>query len=317
MNTVTQTMQFRQSLLKYAEKYGVTKAAIKYNVNRQYIYRWKRRYNGDIQSLANKSHRPHHHPNQHTEAELQKIKNFRRRNPNTGLVVLWVKLRRSGYTRSITGLYRVLRRQGQMAVKLPNPKYIPKPYEKMRFPGERVQIDVKFVPEACIVGDAAGEKFYQYTAIDEFSRWRYLEAFQEHSTYSSAQFLEHLIKAAPFKILCVQTDNGTEFTKRLLPGDNGPSLFETRLEQAGIRHKLIRPYTPRHNGKVERSHRKDNEYFYASHKFYSFEDFKNQLAVRCRNYNRFPIRLLGWLSPIEYLAKYTTDTSLAGSVTHH
>lgn len=317
MNTVTQTMQFRQSLLKYAEKYGVTKAAIKYNVNRQYIYRWKRRYNGDIQSLANKSHRPHHHPNQHTEAELQKIKNFRRRNPNTGLVVLWVKLRRSGYTRSITGLYRVLRRQGQMAVKLPNPKYIPKPYEKMRFPGERVQIDVKFVPEACIVGDAAGEKFYQYTAIDEFSRWRYLEAFQEHSTYSSAQFLEHLIKAAPFKILCVQTDNGTEFTKRLLPGDNGPSLFETCLEQAGIRHKLIRPYTPRHNGKVERSHRKDNEYFYASHKFYSFEDFKNQLAVRCRNYNRFPIRPLGWLSPIEYLAKYTTDTSLAGSVTHH
>ena len=317
MNTVTQTMQFRQSLLKYAEKYGVTKAAIKYNVNRQYIYRWKRRYNGDIQSLANKSHRPHHHPNQHTEAELQKIKNFRRRNPNTGLVVLWVKLRRSGYTRSITGLYRVLRRQGQMAVKLPNPKYIPKPYEKMRFPGERVQIDVKFVPEACIVGDAAGEKFYQYTAIDEFSRWRYLEAFQEHSTYSSAQFLEHLIKAAPFKILCVQTDNGTEFTKRLLPGDNGPSLFVTRLEQAGIRHKLIRPYTPRHNGKVERSHRKDNEYFYASHKFYSFEDFKNQLAVRCRNYNRFPIRPLGWLSPIEYLAKYTTDTSLAGSVTHH
>ena len=317
MNTVTQTMQFRQSLLKYAEKYGVTKAAIKYNVNRQYIYRWKRRYNGDIQSLANKSHRPHHHPNQHTEAELQKIKNFRRRNPNTGLVVLWVKLRRSGYTRSITGLYRVLRRQGQMAVKLPNPKYIPKPYEKMRFPGERVQIDVKFVPEACIVGDAAGEKFYQYTAIDEFSRWRYLEAFQEHSTYSSAQFLEHLIKAAPFKILCVQTDNGTEFTKRLLPGDNGPSLFETRLEQAGIRHKLIRPYTPRHNGKVERSHRKDNEYFYASHKFYSFEDFKNQLAVRCRDYNRFPIRPLGWLSPIECLAKYTTDTSLAGSVTHH
>ena len=309
MNTVTQTMRFRQSLLKYAEKYGVTQAAIKYNVNRQYVYRWKRRYNGDIQSLANRSHRPHHHPNQHTEAELQQITNFRRRNPNTGLVVLWVKLRRSGYKRSITGLYRVLRRQGQMAVKLPNPKYIPKPYEKMHFPGERVQIDVKFVPDVCIVGDAAGEKFYQYTAIDEFSRWRYLEAFNEHSTYSSAQFLEHLIKAAPFQILCVQTDNGTEFTKRLLPGDNDPSLFETRLEQAGIHHKLIRPYTPRHNGKVERSHRKDNEYFYASHKFYSFDDFKKQLAVHRRAYNCFPIRPLGWLSPNEYLTKYAMDTS--------
>ena len=204
MNAVTQTMKFRQSLLSYAEKHGVTQAAIKYNVNRQYIYRWKRRYNGDIQSLANRSHRPHHHPNQHTEAELQQITNFRRRNPNTGLVVLWVKLRQKGYKRSIAGLYRVLRRQGQLTVKLPNHKYIPKPYEKMHFPGERVQIDVKFVPESCIVGDAAGEKFYQYTAIDEFSRWRYLEAFQEHSTYSSAQFLEHPINFAadsPDKII--------------------------------------------------------------------------------------------------------------------
>lgn len=212
-------MQFRQSLLKYAEKHGVTKAAIKYNVNRQYVYRWKRRYTGDIQSLANRSHRPHHHPNQHTEAELHKITSFRRRNPNIGLVVLWVKLRKSGYKRSITGLYRVLRRQGQMPEKLPNPKYIPKPYEQMHFPGERVQIDVKFVPEVCIVGDAKGEKFYQYTAIDEFSRWRYLEAFQEHSSYSSAIFLEHLVKAAPFKIRCIQTDNGTEFTR---------SSFQTR-----------------------------------------------------------------------------------------
>ena len=161
MNTVTQTMRFRQSLLNYAEKHGVTKADIKYNVNRQYVYRWKRRYNGDIQSLADRSHRPHHHPNQHTEAELRQITYFRRRNPNTGLAVLWVKLRRNGCKRSITGLYRVLRRQGQMAEKLPTPKYIPKPYEQMHFPGERVQIDVKFVPEVCIVGDAKGEKFYQ------------------------------------------------------------------------------------------------------------------------------------------------------------
>ena len=310
MNTVTQTMRFRQSLLNYAEKHGVTKAAIKYNVNRQYVYRWKRRYNGDIQSLANRSHRPHHHPNQHTEAELRQITNFRRRNPHAGLVVLWIKLRGSGYKRSITGLYRVLRRQGQMAAKLPNPKYIPKPYEQMHFPGERVQIDVKFVPEVCIVGDAKGEKFYQYTAIDEFSRWRYLEAFQEHSSYSSAIFLEHLIKAAPFKILCVQTDNGTEFTKRLISDEPSvPHLFESKLDALGIRHKLIKPFTPRHNGKVERSHRKDNEYFYASHKFYSFLDFKKQLAVHSRKYNHFPIRPLGWLDPLAFLAKYRNQAS--------
>lgn len=309
MNTVTQTMQFRQSLLKYAEKHGVTKATIKYNVNRQYVYRWKRRHNGDIHSLANRLHRPHHHPNQHADAELRQITSFRRRDPHTRLVVLWVKLRRNGYKHSITGLYRVLRRQGQIPAKLPNPKYIPKPYEQMHFPGKRVQIDVKFVPESCIIGNAKGEKFYQYTAIDEFSRWRYLEAFQEHSSYSSAVFLEHLVKATPFKILCIQTDNGSEFTKKFVSDKARPHLFERKSEELGIRHKLIRPFTPRHNGKVERSHRKDNEYFYASHKFYSFSDFQKQLVVHSRKYNHFPIRPLSWLDPLTFLAKYRNQTS--------
>ena len=141
-------MRFRQALIQYAEKYGVTKAAIRYRVNRQYVYRWKKRYDGTPESLADRSHRPHHHPDQHTEEELKLIRNMRRRNPNTGLVVLWVKLRQRGYTRSVSGLYRVLTRSGQMAVKLPNPKYIPKPYEPMQYPGQRGQIDVKFVLSA-------------------------------------------------------------------------------------------------------------------------------------------------------------------------
>ena len=308
MNTVTQKIKFRQSLIKYAEKYGVTKAAIRYNVNRQYVYRWKNRYDGTLQSLADKSHRPHHHPNQHTEEEIKLIMDMRKRNMNSGLVVFWVKLRQRGYTRSVTGLYRFLLKQGQMAVKPPNPKYIAKPYEQMQYPGQRVQIDVKFVPEACIVGDAKGKKFYQYTAIDEYSRFRYLEAFEEHSTYSSAVFLEHVLERFPFKVECIQTDNGMEFTKRLSGSENPtPTLFELKLKQCGIRHKLIKPYTPRHNGKVERSHRKDNEYFYATHKFYSFEDFKKQLAVHSRKYNKFPMRPLNWKSPADYIDAFLNN----------
>lgn len=224
--------------------------------------------------MADRSHRPHHHPNQHTEEELKLIRNMRRRNPNTGLVVLWVKLRQRGYSRSVSGLYRVLTRSGQMAVKLPNPKYIPKPYEPMQYPGQRGQIDVKFVPAACLVGEAAGKKFYQYTFIDEYSRFRYLEAFEEHSTYTSALFIQHVAEKFPYVIECIQTDNGTEFTNRLNSKNTAKkTLFEQTLAQLGIRHKLIRPFTPRHNGKVERSHRKDNEEFYASHKFFSFHDF--------------------------------------------
>ena len=307
MNTITQTMRFRQALIEYSLKYGVTKAAIRYKVNRQYVYRWRKRYDSTLRSLADKSHRPHHHPNQHTPEELKLIADMRKRNTNAGLVVFWVKLRQRGYSRSVTGLYRVLRRQGQMAVKPPNPKYIPKPYEKMLYPGQRVQIDVKVVPTACIVGDASGKKFYQYTAIDEYSRFRYLEAFEEQSTYSSAVFLEHLIKAFKFPIKCVQTDNGMEFTKKLSVGRQTPTMFEKTLQRHGIQHKLIRPFTPRHNGKVERSHRKDNEYFYATHKFYSFDDFAKQLKVHNYKYNKCPMRPLNWKAPFDYIKAFIID----------
>ena len=213
MASITQDMRYRLSLIRFAEKHGVSKAAIKYKTNRQYIYRWKRRYDGTIESLRDRSRRPHYHPNQHTPEEIKLIQDMRRRNPHVGLVVFWVKLMQRGYKRSIPGLYRFLKKQGIMAQKLPNPKYIPKPYEQMEYPGQRIQIDVKFVPTCCLVNDAKGKKFYQYTAIDEYSRWRYVEAFEKHSTYSSAQFLKHLIQRFPMPIECVQTDNGMEFTK--------------------------------------------------------------------------------------------------------
>ena len=308
MDKITQTARYRQSLICYAQKHGVTKAAIRYRTNRQYIYRWSKRYDGTLKSLEDRSHRPHSHPNQHRPDEIKLIRDMRRRNPNAGLVVFWVKLWLRGYTRSISGLYRFLRKSGQMAEKLPNPKYIPKPYEQMQYPGQRVQIDVKFVPKSCLVGTAAEEGgYYQYTFLDEYSRFRYLEAFQEHSTYSSAEFIKRCAKKFPFVIECVQTDNGPEFTNRLISGQSSrPTLFEKTLERLGIQHKLIRPYTPRHNGKVERSHRKDYEYFYASHKFFSFQDFQKQLAVRQRQYNAFPIRPLSWRSPVQALSDFVT-----------
>ena len=99
-----------------------------------------------------------------------------------------------------------------MAVKPTNPKYVPTPYEKMDYPGQRIQVDVKFVPAVCLINEAKGQHFYPYTAIDEFSRWRFVEAFDEHSTYSSALFVDHLVKTFPCPIEFIQTDNGPEFT---------------------------------------------------------------------------------------------------------
>ena len=122
MATITQDMRFRLSLIRYAEKNGVSKAARKYKVNRQYIYRWKNRYDGTWNSLRDRSRRPHHHPNQHSDEELKLIRDMRRRNPHAGLVVFWVKLRERGYSRSITGLWRVLKRLHYLPTKPANPK---------------------------------------------------------------------------------------------------------------------------------------------------------------------------------------------------
>lgn len=160
MTSITQDMRYRLSLLQYAQKYGVTKAARKYKTNRQYIYRWRKRFDGSLESLREQSRRPHHHPNRHTPEEIKLIMDMRRRNPNAGPVVFRVKLRQRGYTRSITGLYRFLRKQGIMAVHPPNPKYVPKPYEQMTYPGQRVQIDVKYVPAVCLVNEAKGKHFF-------------------------------------------------------------------------------------------------------------------------------------------------------------
>ena len=190
MNKITQDMRFKQAVIEYSLKHGVTKAAIRYKTSRQNIYRWRKKYDGTLQSLADRSHRPHSHPNQHTEAEIKLVQDMRRRNPHAGLVVFWVKLRQRGYTRSISGLYRLLRRIHGNPIKLPNPKYTPKPYEQMTYPGQKCQIDVKFVPQSCLVGEVAEEKYYQYTFIDEYSRFRILKAYKEHSTYSSTQFLK-------------------------------------------------------------------------------------------------------------------------------
>ena len=275
-----------------------------------FVYRLKRRYDGTAESLALKSRRPHAHPNQHTAEELELIRNMRRRNPHDGLVVFLCKLRRKGYKRSVSGLYRCMRRMKLARAPRLNPKYVPKPYKEAKFPGEKVQIDVKVVPKSCIPEEARarGLRLYQYTAIDECTRLRYLGGFVEQSTYSSYCFLKDLIKRFPFRICKVQTDNGFEFTKRFSkakPGDE--TMFEQLLREEGIEHQKIRPYTPRHNGKVERSHRKDNEYFYSCHKFYSLEDFQKQLAIHNRNYNNFPMRPLGWKSPQEVLRSFALD----------
>lgn len=134
MTSVTQDMKYRQSLMCYAKKYGVARASRKYNRPRSTIYFWLSRYDGTIESLANRSKRPHSHPNQHTEEELKLIRDMRRRNPQLGLIDLWCRLKERGYTRCPESLYRVLKRLGALPERPKKQPYKPKPYEQRLCP---------------------------------------------------------------------------------------------------------------------------------------------------------------------------------------
>lgn len=313
MKSITQKLKYKQSVIKFSYKYGVTKTAIKFELNRRTIYRWRERYDGTLKSLEDKSRKPHSHPNQHTKEEIKLIKDYKRNNKETGLVVLWVKLRAAGYTRTIQGLYHVMQRLG-IYKKAPSKKKQPQPKEWITgvYPGDKIQIDVKYVPQECLTEELIeqGINLYQYTAIDEYTRLRYLWYTNAHDTYASTIFIDRVIRYFPFKIKTVQTDNGFEFTNRLnwnAFNKNKKTMFEKRLEELGIEYKNIEPHTPKQNGKVERSHRKDQERFYYGRKFYSLEDLKEQGKVWLKEYNNFPMKPLKWLSPREYLKQYKSQ----------
>lgn len=192
-------------------------------------------------------------------------------------------------------------------------EYEPKLYQQMTYPGERVQMDMKYVPAKNLTEEVKeiDGRYYQYTAIDEYTRKRVLWASKEQSTSASTEFLKVMMRKFPFKIECIQKDNGFEFTNRLnWQGTKKKTMFESKLEELGIKHKLIKPKTPRHNGKVERSHRKDQERFYYNKIFWSFEDFKNRLKYWEREYNNFPMKPLGWKSPNEKLKEFELKKSV-------
>ena len=299
MTSISENAHFRQRVIKYSLKHGVTKASIRFKVSRNSIYRWKRRYDGTWQSLKDRSHRPKSHPKQHSQEEHDLIMRYYHRNKDDK-IVLWHKIRQKGYNRSDAVMCQYIRRCGiEREDRKKSRKN--KPYKRADYPGQKLQIDVKYVPSYCVLD---GKKYYQYTAVDECTRWTYREMYDEHSTYSSLTFLLNLVNKAPFQIREVQTDNGTEWTTALISKNGSKTLFEQQLEKYDIIYHRIRVATPRHNGRVERQHRIDEQRFYKKMRMYSLEDGRKQLERYNNQSNTIPKICLKFLSPNEVLEKY-------------
>lgn len=301
MSRIPQEVYNRQRMIRWGKKHGATSAAIRYEVSRKTYYKWLRRYDGTLESLYDVPSTPHYSPRKQTVTEIKLVKRYSRKYQGD-LLLGYQKASQYGYTRSY-GCFKRTARKLNNEPKKKKQKHKLQPYQRAEYPGQKIQMDVKFVPTYCLSGSC--EKCYQFTAKDECSRWTYREMYNEHSTASAKDFLEKFIRAAPFPVRLIQTDNGTEFTNALLvTKSKHKTLFETALLEMGIEYQRIRIATPRHNGKVERQHRTDELRFYQHMKMYSLEDGRKQLAAYQRKSNDYIMTCLNMRSPNQVLADY-------------
>lgn len=303
MKKDTQEAAFRQRVLEYQQNgHSVTDTANRYHISRKTVYKWRKRWDGTRESLEDRSRRPKNSPRRQTEAEINLVKRQAKRNKWQDIILAYQGARERGYSRSFGCFSRTVRKLRDQKPKKDRKKRKNKPYQRAAYPGQKVQVDVKFVPSECVTD---GNKYYQYTAVDECTRWTYRYMYNEHSTHSSIQFLHQLVKACPFQIKRIQTDNGTEWTKQLIANDpKDLTSFELGLKAYGIEYQRIRVATPRHNGKVERQHRIDQARFYNDLRMFSLLDGQRQLADYQRKSNDYIKGCLGMRSPNQMIELY-------------
>ena len=286
------------AVLLYRNGNPISFVCRRYKCSKASLMRWNRKFDGNKESLIDKSHRPlTPHPNAHTEQELKWIKDYTKRNPHISLCELYGKLRcEKGYSRHACSLFRVVKKLKYNVNKEKHTKYTPKHYDTPKDIGIKWQLDVKVIPKDCYVG-LIPDKFYQYTVIDEASRERFIYPYKEQSSYSTIDFVKRAIIYFGYQPQIIQTDNGQEFTYTKKTDKFHP--FDVFLKPLNIQHKLIKPRTPRHNGKVERSHRNDQQRFYSYLKFYSYDDLLKQMKTYLKRSNNIPMQSLNWLTPLE------------------
>jgi transposase InsO family protein len=241
-----------EGLTAGADEQNVARVCRRFGISRKSFYKWKRRHreHGDA-GLCDRPRTPQRSPSATAREVVSKILYLRQHyHFGPGRIAAYLQ-RFHGITIAVSTVHRILQRHGMN--RLPaNQKHQPhgrrwQRYEKPQ-PGHRLQLDVKFLERI----PATRRRLYQFTAIDDCTRIRVLKVYDACNQRTAILFINEVLRRLPFRVHVVQTDNGAEFQ----------SQFHWHLETQDIRHVYIRPRTPRLNGKVERSHRVDDEEFY-------------------------------------------------------
>jgi transposase InsO family protein len=197
---------------------------------------------------------------------VEKVIHLRRKYHLGPIRIVWYLERYHGIKISDAGVYRILRRNGLN--RLPGGTRMRKVHTKRynkQVPGHHIQMDVKFLT---FKGKGGKTRRYQYTAIDDATRVRAMKVYKRHTQANAIKFVDHVIDKFPFRIREIRTDNGHEFQAK----------FHWHVEDKGIRHAYIKPSSPQLNGKVERSHRSDQQEFYQLLTYKGDVDLEAKLA---------------------------------------
>lgn len=253
------------------------------------------------EGLEPKSTRPKTNPKETPIRIKEKVIELRKEKGKCSLKLKW-KLEKEGIFLHKNTIQKIIKKEGlvrKYRVRKLKYKYIKVPMGK----GDLVEIDVKFVPET--IGN---KRYYQFTAIDCASRWRYLKIYENYSNFDSINFLGEVVKVAPFRIRAIKTDNGSNFTNRYTGYLKSSDPFNPRLhdfdilcQKYNIIHYLIDPGKPNQNGNIERSHRTDQEGFYDRHSFKTLEDLQTKIKIWNDEYNNDEHCSLNGKTPNEML----------------
>lgn len=262
-----------------------------FGISRGTFYLWYHRYLSlGVEGLRTKSCRPHRIHRWLPRDIRETIISLRLQRKYGPRRMSWYLRQKYGWYVSKNTVWRLYKEYGlnRLRYKKRWQRY-PQHYEKP-FPGDRLQIDVKFLDKLGL----AGKRYYQFTAIDDCTRFRVLRIYDHNTVESATDFIHQVKTVLPFAIKQVQTDNGSEFSE----------AFSWHLEDLGITHRKTKIRSPEENGKVERSHRTDGEEFYGINRFVSIQHCIKLLAQWEREYNeRRPHMALGGKTPREYLAE--------------
>ena len=251
--------------------------------------------------LENKSTRPKTQLNETPIRIKEQVIESRKKTKLCAQKLYW-RLKKEGLVVAVSTIAKILKDEGLVRkYKVRKIKY---KYIKVQLkPGELVEIDVKYVP-----GRLKNRRYYQYTAIDCASRWRYLRIYDEQSNYHAIEFLKEVMKRFPYTIQAIKTDNHSTFTNYYLGTNKRSDMTVKEIHtldkfcaENNIIHYLIDPGKPAQNGKVERSHREDEEKFYQRNTFKSAYDLQRKLRAWNNYYNNLEYCGLDGKTPNEML----------------